>query len=114
MSSGNGLIESPAPSDHASSCDRASLRRRLRTRPSLLNLLWWSVPLHVLLAFGFWWMMQHQPARLGTLVIGVHLGFPLLLVVTVRWWWDRWGELLGVLLINHLATFLVLLCLPWW
>jgi hypothetical protein len=71
------------------------------------------VPIHLLLGFGFWWMVQNASDRLMEVAVGVHVAFPILLLLTVRWWWSRWGELLVLLLINHLATFSVLVCLPW-
>lgn len=87
-------------------------KRRLR-RPSLLRFAWWTVPIHVALGFGFWWMMTNAPDDLGMALLWIHIGFPILLAVSIRVWWDRWGELLALLAINHAATFVVLICLPW-
>lgn len=88
-------------------------KARTKRQPSLLGLGWWTVPLHVLLGFGFWWYMQHQPDLLASILLWIHVGFPCLLLLTARWWWNRWGELLALLLMNHAATFGVLICLPW-
>ncbi len=82
-------------------------------RPSLLRFAWWSVPIHVALGFGFWWMMTNFPEELGTGLLWIHVGFLVLIVVSIRLWWDRCGELLALLAINHAATFAVLICLPW-
>lgn len=82
-------------------------------QPSLLRFAWWTVPIHIMLGFGFWWMMTNKPNELGTVLLWLHIGFPALLAVTVRMWWDRWGELALLLTINHMATFAVLACLPW-
>ena len=82
-------------------------------RSSLLRFAWWTVPIHIALGFGFWWMMTNRPDELGTALLWLHIGFPALLAVTIRMWWDRWGELALLLTINHLATFAVLACLPW-
>lgn len=82
-------------------------------RPSLLRFAWWTVPVHVALGFGFWWMMINAPDRLGPAFLWTHLGFPALLAVSIRLWWDRWGELLALLAINHAATFAVLILMPW-
>ena len=82
-------------------------------RLSLLRFAWWTVPIHIVLGFGFWWMMTNRPDELGTVLLWFHIGFPALLAVTIRMWWDRWGELALLLTINHLATFAVLACLPW-
>ena len=82
-------------------------------RSSLLRFAWWTVPVHIAFGFGFWWMMTNRPDELGTALLWLHIGFPALLAVTIRMWWDRWGELTLLLTINHLATFAVLACLPW-
>jgi hypothetical protein len=58
-------------------------------------------------------MMANDPDDLGAALLWTHIGFPILLVVSIRVWWDRWGELLALLAINHAATFVVLLFLPW-
>ena len=100
--------EKPSPTEVAPPSARKA------HRPSLLRLAWWTVPLHIALAFGFWWMMQHDPDGLASAFIWIHVGFPVVLLATARWWWDRWGELLGLLLINHAATFAVLMFLPMW
>lgn len=94
---------------------RKNVRRkpRIDQRPSLLRLGWWTVPMHVLLGLGFWWYMQHQPDQLVSILLWVHVGFPCLLLLTARWWWNRCGELLALLLMNHAATFGVLICMPW-
>lgn len=98
---------SPLPSEN--------VRRHARKshRASLLRFAWWTVPLHLLMGFGVWWLIRNEPERLASLLVGVHVAFPALLLVTVRWWWSRWGELLALLLINHAVTFGVLFCLPW-
>lgn len=83
-------------------------------RPSLLRFAWWTVPIHIALAIGFWWMMQHDLDGLASAFVWIHVGFPVLLLATARWWLARWGELLVLLLINHAATFLVLIFLPMW
>lgn len=56
----------------------------LARRPSLLRFAWWSVPIHVALGFGFWWMMTNAPDELGTAVLWIHGGFPVLMVVSIR------------------------------
>lgn len=44
----------------------------------------------------------------GFLLLLIHLGFPVLLLVTVRRWWARRYDLLILLLLNHLVTFAVI------
>jgi len=112
MSEINGMIGAKPAESQPTERVRRSLQKN--ARPSLLRWAWWTVPLHVVLGLGFWWMLQHEPDRLASVFVGVHVGFPLLLLLTVRWWRDRWGELLALLLINHAVSFAVLLCLPCW
>lgn len=83
------------------------------TRASLLWHVRWTGPLHVVLPIGLWWLMQNDPSTAATAFFGVHAGFPVLLFMTVRWWRGRLGELLVLLFINHLISFIVILCLPW-
>lgn len=109
------VLEETIRSETAPTLPAENLRpvARKAHRASLLRLAWWTVPLHLLMGLGVWWLIRNEPDRLASLLVGGHIAFPVLLLVTVRWWWDRWGELLALLLINHAVTFGVLLCLPW-
>lgn len=51
----------------------------------------YSVPMHVLLGIGFRWFIQHQPDQLVSILFWIHVAFPCLLLLTARWWWNRWG-----------------------
>ena len=82
-------------------------------RPSLLWHARWTVPLHVVLPIGLWWLMRHDFGSAVTAFVGIHVGFLLVLLTTVRWWWSRTGELVLLLFINHLVTFVVLGFIPW-
>lgn len=84
-----------------------------KTEHALLKLGWFTVPAHVGLGVWAWWLMLHDPDRLIELLAATHLLVPVVGLVTLRWWWSRWGELLVLLFINHAATFLVLMFLPW-
>lgn len=80
------------------------------------TLLWharWTLPLHVVLPIGLWWLVQHDPGSATVLFVGIHAGFPILLIATVRWWWSRRGELIALLIINHLVSFVVLAVVAW-
>ena len=90
----------------------ASTRHKTH-QSSLLRFVWWTVPIHATLGFAFWWMMTNAPDELGTALLWIHVGFPALLVISIRLWWNRWGELLALLAINHAATFAVLIFMPW-
>lgn len=85
----------------------------IATNASLLWHVRWTGPLHVVLPIGLWWLMQNAPTTAATTFFGVHAGFPVLLLMTVRWWRSRLSELLVLLFINHLISFIVILCLPW-
>jgi hypothetical protein len=80
----------------------------LITKPSLLWHLRWTVPLHVALPIGLWWLLHHNFLSAVTTFVVIHVGFLLFLVTTVRWWWPRINELLLLLFINHVVTFVVL------
>ena len=82
-------------------------------QPSLLWHARWTVPLHVILPIGLSWLMRHDFDAAVTTFAGIHVGFPLLLLMTVRWWWSRTGELLLLLFINHIVSFVVLCFIQW-
>jgi hypothetical protein len=58
-------------------------------------------------------MMLYATDHLADVLLRIHIGFPVVCLLTVAWWWHRWGELVALLAMNHLATFSVLICLPW-
>lgn len=82
-------------------------------RPSLLRHAYWTVPLHIVLPIALWWLMRYDREMAMSVFVGIHAAFPLFLLVTIRWWWSRMGELLWLLFINHLVTFVVLGFIPW-
>ncbi|REJ85591.1 MAG: hypothetical protein DWQ34_28705 [Planctomycetota bacterium] len=80
------------------------------------TLLWharWTLPLHVVLPIWLWWLMQHDPGQATAIVLGIHIGFPAVMLVTIRWWWRRVGELVALLILNHLVSFAVLAVFVW-
>ena len=83
---------------------------------SLPSLFWharWTVPMHVLLPILLWWLLQTSPAAAAYMFWGIHLVFLVLLLISCRWWWNRADDLLGLLLLNHFVTFVVVAVLPW-
>ncbi len=84
-----------------------------RSEHALLRLAWFTVPAHVGLGVWAWWLMLNDPDRLIELLAAIHLLVPVVGLITLRWWWSRWGELCVLLFMNHAATFLVLMFLPW-
>ena len=81
------------------------------------TLLWharWTVPLHIALPIGLSWLIRNDPSTAASAFWGVHAGFPLVLLVTAPWWWSRKDELLALLLINHIVSFVVLAFVPFW
>ncbi len=97
------------------STDASEGSKRVTVQPAfwLLRFAWVTVPLHVGLGVLAWWLMLHDTDGLIQLLIAIHVGFPVLLIATIKWWWRSWGELLVLLFLNHTATFAVLICLPW-
>lgn len=85
--------------------------------PLSSGLLWhlrWTVPVHALLPIGLCWLLRYAPETAASAFWGVHLGFPVILLATVRWWWNQPGDLIALLFINHMVTFAVLVFLPWY
>ena len=80
------------------------------------TLLWhlrWTVPLHIVLPIGLAWLIRHDPGQAVEAFWAVHAGFPVVLLVTARWWWSRKDELLAVLLVNHVVSFATLMFFAW-
>jgi len=57
--------------------------------------------------------MQFDIDMAATALLGIHAGFPFLLLVTIRWWWDRASELVALLVLNHCVSFVVAAFIPW-
>ncbi len=73
----------------------------------------WTVPLHVVLPIGLWWLMQINTMLAAQVFLGVHIGFLIVLLVTIAWWWAHSGDLIALLFINHMVSFAVAVFLPW-
>jgi len=80
------------------------------------NLYWhlrWTVPLHIALPIGLWWIMQFDGWLAAQAFFAIHIVGLVLFLVTIKWWWSQSGDLIGLLFINHFATFTVGVFLPW-
>jgi|GEM_PF-3112004 len=80
------------------------------------NLYWhlrWTIPLHIALPIGLWWMMQLDGWLAAQAFITLHVVGLMFFVGTIKWWWRQSGDLIGLLFINHFVTFAVCLFLPW-
>ncbi len=111
--SGNAAPSGESSDSVESAVGPAMAPRRPEAASSLLWHACWTVPLHLVLPVGLWWLIRNNPIAAAWAFAGVHLGVPVLLLITVRWWWDRVADLVLLLLINHLTTFSVLAFLPW-
>ncbi len=86
------------------------------TESKAINLYWhvrWTVPLHILLPIGLWWIMQVDGWLAAQVFIAIHVVALVLFIGTIKWWWALSGDLVGLLFINHFVTFAVCLFLPW-
>lgn len=80
------------------------------------GLMWhlrWTIPVHVLLPLGLWWLMNIDPRLAAQAFVGMHALFLLALLATMRWWWAHSGDLIAVLFVNHIVSFAVTAFLPW-
>ena len=75
---------------------------------TVLKLARYTVPLHVLLPAALWipGAMEGLGFTVGFFV--VHFGFPFVLAITYPWWRGRAGELVALLVLNHIVTFAAL------
>lgn len=72
----------------------------------LLPLARYSVPVHLLLPLILWAVARADASWAGYLFLGLHIVFPLVLALTLRWWREHVWELAVLLVINHVASFL--------
>jgi hypothetical protein len=66
-----------------------------------------SLALHAALPLVLWGLFVLSPDAAGMAWLAVHLGFPVLLLATVRWWRPFWEDLLLLVFANHIVTFVV-------
>ncbi|NVB38307.1 hypothetical protein G6O69_10730 [Pseudenhygromyxa sp. WMMC2535] len=89
------------------------------SQPTLYPILRWSVPVHALLP-ALIALAVAQGGELGEAVsmwswVGIHVLFPVALVLSYPWWRGRGDQLAAVLIINHAVTFAVGVALiSWW
>lgn len=76
--------------------------------PSDRRLLASSLTVHALLPLGLTALAQVSMDAMLALFLGIHFGFPILLLLGIRWWWARRAELAVLLVLNHLVTFAVI------
>lgn len=80
------------------------------------GLLWhlrWTVPVHLLLPVGLWWLMQSDPHLAAQVFLGIHL-VCLPALVAVFWkWWAHSADLIAILFVNHVVSLTICVFLPW-
>ncbi len=81
---------------------------------SLWKLAPFTIPFHVLLPIVLWQVSDGTLAVPATVWLSIHLGFPLVLLMTYRWWQGQIDSLIGLLIVNHLATFGTILLMLFW
>lgn len=74
-------------------------------QPGLARLARYTIPFHLLLPWLLWGLSFIGPQVPFALFVAFHVLFPVVLVVTFRWWKNEIVELLMLVVINHLATF---------
>lgn len=68
----------------------------------MLRILWVSLPVHALLPAAA--LLPVPTTWLAGAFLTLHLGFPVVLVVTWRWWRGQALEVAVVVLLDHLVT----------
>jgi hypothetical protein len=81
---------------------------------SLWKLAPFTIPFHVLLPIVLWQVSDGTLAVPSVVWLSIHYGFPLVLLLTKRWWRNQIGNLIGLLVVNHLTTFATILLLMIW
>lgn len=77
----------------------------------VLGLLRWTIPLHALLPLAFAGLRALGDGWLMAFLLVLHLGFPLVLVATYSRWRGQGLQMVGLVAVNHVVTFMVGLAL---
>jgi len=92
---------------------QASLAATLRAHP-----VWRWLPLtaivHALLPVALaalWWATG--PDRVGQALLGLHAVAGAALLGTLPWWWRHTGDVVMLILVDHMVTFAVVAALGW-
>lgn len=75
---------------------------------TVLKLARYTVPFHALLPLVLWLPGSSADGWFTAGFFIVHLGFPIVLGLTHPWWQGRAGEVVALIIIDHLVTFAVL------
>lgn len=78
-------------------------------RPSALKLevvARYTIPIHLVLPWALWGLAVLHPAAPVWFFLSVHVLFPVVLVVTYRYWRGQGAELALLVGVNHVATLL--------
>ena len=65
-----------------------------------------TIPLHIILPWALYALALIDPAIPAWVFLGIHAGFPVLALVTYPLWRGQGVDLIILLMLNHLATFL--------
>lgn len=71
----------------------------------LARLARYTIPFHLLLPWVLWALSFISGQAPFALFVAFHALFPVVLVITFRWWKNEIIELVMLVAINHLATF---------
>ena len=76
--------------------------------PSLLRHARWTVPVHLALPIVGWGLAAIDAELAAWGFAGIHVLFLVFFIATLRLWWSRVEQLLVLVAINHVASFLSL------
>ena len=71
----------------------------------LARLARYTIPFHLLLPWLLWALSLISDQLPFAVFVAFHALFPVVLVITFRWWKNEILELVMLLVVNHLATF---------
>jgi hypothetical protein len=77
-------------------------------RWAVLKLAWYTVPFHALLPLPLWFLGREADGWFTAGFLVVHIGFPAVLGITYPWWRGRAGEVVALIVLDHLVTFAML------
>ena len=77
-----------------------------KSRLKVLDLAPYTVVLHALIPVAIALTWKGHEELIPSIIVGVHVVFPVVLVVTFRYWRSQILELIGLVIANHLITFI--------
>ena len=75
------------------------------------SLAYYTIPFHVVAPVLIAWAGSEHVDLVSKAWLAVHLLFPIVLVLSYPWWQGQGQQVLGLLAVNHLASFATIIAL---